>query len=88
MSHYDDNYDAKGHHHTEESEKIVDKEVDKENVRETFEPICESSLLASKSLEEISNASQNNGFTGEPTRQRLFNVSDERLFESVVNLSL
>ncbi len=87
MSYYDDNYDANGHHHTEESKKIVDKEKDKENGRETFEPICESSLLASKSLEEISNASQNNGFTGEPTRQRLFNLSDERLFESVVNLS-
>jgi hypothetical protein len=98
MSIYDDIFDVNDHDEPEENfcipveliwkdpeefNEIVDKEIG----RETFESMCKSLLPACKSIEEISNASQNNGITGEIPRQRVFNRSDEDIFNSVTPIA-
>jgi hypothetical protein len=93
MSIYDDIYDVNEELHenvciAEQICQDVERfNIDKEIDRETFESMCKSLLPACKSIEEISNASQNNGITGETPRQRVFNISDENIFESVTQIT-
>jgi hypothetical protein len=72
----------------EEFEKMVNKEFGREN----FESISkfvffENSSSTSKSIEENSKASQNNGITDETPRQRLFDVNDENIFKNATQIT-